>query len=160
MGKTNRPKEGEVVMSRNQKKDKQKLITQLQKMPIVEVACKNVGIPRATYYRWRQADTKFVEACDEAIEQSSGMVSDMAESQLISAIKEKNMTAIIFWLKHHHARYTARLLLEGRIRHETEVLSPEQEDLVLRALKMAGLLPQRIDNKLNQESVAKDESHE
>lgn len=147
-------------MSRNQAKDKKKLVAQLQKMPIVEVACKNVGIPRATYYRWRQSDTKFVEACDEAIEQSSGMVSDMAESQLISAIKEKNMTAIIFWLKHHHERYTARLLLEGRIRHETEVLTPEQEDLVLRALKMAGLLPQRIDNSLNQERVAKDESHE
>lgn len=132
-------------MSRNQKKDKQKLVAQLQKMPIVEAACKQLSLPRATYYRWRLSDIAFAEACDEAIEQSSGMVSDMAESQLISAIKERNMTAIIFWLKHHHPRYTARLLLEGRIRHETEILTPEQEDLVLRALKMAGLLPQRIE---------------
>lgn len=130
-------------MSRNQAKDKKKLITQLHKMPIVEVACKNLNLPRATYYRWRQADAKFAADCDEAIEQSSGMVSDMAESQLISAIKERNMTAIIFWLKHHHPRYTARLLLEGRIRHETEILSPEQEDLVMRALIMAGLLPKQ-----------------
>ena len=130
-------------MSRNQKKDKQKLMVQLQKMPIVEVACKNLNLPRATYYRWRQSDTKFAADCDEAIEQSSGMVSDMAESQLISAIKERNMTAIIFWLKHHHPRYTAKLLLEGRIRHETEILTAEQEDLVMRALVMAGLLPKQ-----------------
>lgn len=140
-------------MSRNQAKEKKKLIEQLKKMPIVEVACKNLGLPRATYYRWRQADQKFADACDEAIEQSSGMVSDMAESQLINAIKEKNMTAIIFWLKHHHPRYTARLLLEGRIRHETEVLTPEQEDLVLRALTMAGLLPHRLNNQLKEEKT-------
>ncbi len=139
-------------MSRNQKKDKQKLIVQLQKMPIVEVACKNLNLPRATYYRWRQSDTKFAEACDEAIEQSSGMVSDMAESQLISAIKERNMTAIIFWLKHHHPRYTARLLLEGRIRHETEILTPDQEDLVMRALVMAGLLPKQATKESGKEN--------
>lgn len=142
-------------MSRNQKKDKQKLIAQLQKMPIVEVACKNLNLPRATYYRWRQADPQFAADCDEAIEQSSGMVSDMAESQLISAIKERNMTAIIFWLKHHHPKYTARLLLDGRIRHETEILSPEQEDLVMRALFMAGLLPKQVtkqDKEINDDS--------
>lgn len=138
-------------MSRNHTKDKQKMVEQLKKMPIVEIACKNLGLPRATYYRWRKADTKFAEACDEAIEQSIGMVSDMAESQLISAIRDKNMTAIIFWLKNHHPRYTARLLLEGRIRHETEVLSADQEELVLRALRLAGLLPNRFDNQVNQE---------
>jgi hypothetical protein len=139
-------------VSRNQTKEKKKLIEQLKKMPIVELACKNLSLPRATYYRWRQADQKFADACDEAIEQSSGMVSDMAESQLIKAIKEKNMTAIIFWLKHHHPRYTARLLLEGRIRHETEVLTPEQEGLVLRALTLAGLLPRQFTDNTTKES--------
>jgi hypothetical protein len=138
-------------MSRNQAKDKKKLIEQLHKMPIVEAACQHLNMPRATYYRWRLSDLKFAEACDKAIEQSCGMVSDIAESQLISAIKEKNMTAIIFWLKHHHPRYTARLLLEGRIRHETEILTPEQEDLVLRALTLAGLLPSNfIDNTVKE----------
>lgn len=139
-------------MSRNQKKDKQKLIAQLQKMPIVEAACKQLNLPRATYYRWRLADAKFATDCDEAIEQSSGMVSDMAESQLISAIKERNMTAIIFWLKHHHPRYTAKLLLEGRIRHEAEILTPEQEDLVMRALVMAGLLPKQATKQDKEEN--------
>lgn len=147
-------------MSRNHTKDKKKLVEQLKKMPIVEVACKNLGLPRSTYYRWRQSDSKFAADCDEAIEQSTSMVSDMAESQLISAIRDKNMTAIIFWLKNHHPRYTARLLLEGRIRHETEVLTPEQEDLVMRALTMAGLLPKRFDNNVTQEAIKEDSNDE
>jgi len=133
-------------MSRNQAKDKQRLIQQLHKMPIVEVACRQISLPRATYYRWRKDDETFAQDCDEAIEQSAGKINDMAESQLINAIKEQNMTAIIFWLKHHHPAYEARLRLDGRIRHETEVLTDEQERLVAKALSMVGLLPK--DTKL------------
>ena len=128
-------------MSRNQVKDKKLLLTKLRRLPIVEAACKQIGLPRATYYRWRKSDPKFAEACDEAIEQSAGKINDMAESQLISAIKQQNMTAIIFWLKHHHPKYENRLRVDGKIKHETEVLSPEQEALVAKALSMVGLLP-------------------
>lgn len=128
-------------MSRNQVKDKKKLINKLKKMPIVEAACKQCGLPRATYYRWRKEDEAFAEACDEAIEQSAGMVNDLAETQLIQAIKQQNMTAIVFWLKHHHPAYENRVKLDGHIKHEAEALSPEQEALVNKALAMAGLLP-------------------
>lgn len=138
-------------MSRNQAKDKQKLLEQLHKLPIVEAACKQVNLPRATYYRWRKDDETFAGDCDEAIEQSAGKINDMAESQLISSIKDKNMTAIIFWLKHHHPAYEARLRLDGHIKHEAEVLTPEQEELVSKALTMAGLLPNNINNEVNKE---------
>ena len=127
-------------MSRNQAQDKKKILDKLHKMPIVEVACKQIGLPRATYYRWRKDDEAFTEACDEALEQSTGMISDMAESQLINAIKEKNMTAIVFWLKHHHPMYETRLRFNGSIKHEVEALSEEQEQLVAKALSMVGLL--------------------
>lgn len=129
-------------MSRDQKKDKDRLIGQLRKTPIVEVACHNIGLPRATYYRWRKEDEAFADACDEAIDQSAGKITDMAESQLISAIKEKNMSAIIFWLRHHHPAYESRLRVDGRIKHESETLSHEQERLVTKALQMVGLLPE------------------
>lgn len=130
-------------MSRNQTLDKKKLIERLHKMPIVEAACKQIGLPRATYYRWRKDDEEFAVACDEAIEQSAGMINDLAESQLIAAIKEKNMTAIIFWLKHHHAAYENRLKLDGKLMVETEELTPEQEAVVTKALSMAGLLTEK-----------------
>lgn len=121
-------------MSRNQKQDKKRLLERLHKMPIVEAACKQIGLPRATYYRWRKDDLAFTEACDEAIEQSAGLINDLAESQLITAIKEQNMTAIIFWLKHHHPKYEARLKLDGHIKHESEELTPQQAEAVIRAL--------------------------
>ncbi len=126
-------------MSRNHTQDKLKLIERLTGNPIVEVACKQAGLPRSTYYRWRKADVEFAEACDEALEQSAALINDMAESQLISAIKEKNMTAIIFWLKHHHRSYRPRLEINANVRGEQQALTPEQTVVVAEALRLAGL---------------------
>lgn len=126
-------------MSRNQTKDKQRIIQQLHKMPIVEAACRQISLPRATYYRWRKDDEAFAKACDEAIEQSAGKINDLAESQLINAIKEQNMTAIIFWLKHHHHNYRNRLEVDARVQATQQELSPEQAELVAKALQLAGI---------------------
>lgn len=134
-------------MSRNQTSDKKKLLEKLAKSPIVEVACKQAGIPRSTYYRWRKSDEKFCADCDGAIEQSAGLINDMAESQLISAIKEKNMTAIIFWLKNHHRAYRSRLEIDATVIGKQEALTPEQASVVAEALKLSGLLsPSEGDN--------------
>ncbi|HEU4966406.1 MAG TPA: phBC6A51 family helix-turn-helix protein [Candidatus Saccharimonadales bacterium] len=135
-------------MSRNQSADKKKLLEKLRKMPIVEVACKQIGLPRATYYRWRKDDEVFAEACDEAIAQSADRINDLAESQLIAAIKDKNMSAITFWLKHHHPVYETRIKVDANVKHETEELTPEQAELVSRALSMAGLLKEQTNEQL------------
>jgi hypothetical protein len=126
-------------MSRNQLQDKKKLLHALSKSPIVEMACKQVNIPRSTYYRWRKGDEEFAEASDIAIEESAGLINDLAESQLISAIKDQNMTAIIFWLKHHHRAYANRLEVDAHIKTDQQALTPEQAEVVERALKLAGL---------------------
>lgn len=127
-------------MSRNQKQDKTKLIAELRKTPIVQVACERTGVPRTTFYRWTRHDPQFAEACEAAMEESSGMINDMAESQLIAAIKEKNMSAIIFWLKHNHRNYETRVKVDARLQREPEELTPEQAELVEKALQHAGLL--------------------
>lgn len=127
-------------MSRNQTQDKQKLLDQFKKTPIVQVACERCGVPRATYYRWRKDDEKFTEACDAAIEESTGFINDMAESQLIAAIKEKNMTAIIYWLKSNHAKYATKIQVSGQINHQIEALTPEQSAVVAEALRLSGLV--------------------
>jgi ACT domain-containing protein len=126
-------------MSRNHTQDKLKLVERLNHTPIVEVACKQAGVPRSTYYRWRKQDEVFAETCDEALEQSTRLINDMAESQLISAIQEKNMTAIIFWLKHHHRTYRTRLEIDANVRSEQQALTPEQAVMVAEALRLAGL---------------------
>lgn len=137
-------------MSRNQAADKKKLLLRLVKTPIVEVACTQAGVPRSTYYRWRKRDEKFAEACDEALEESTGRINDLAESQLISAIKEQNMTAIIFWLKHHHNRYATKVEVTARFKQD-ESLTPEQEVIVQTALRLAGLTDANNITEVNNE---------
>lgn len=127
-------------MSRNIATDKKRLLEKLAKTPIIEVACKQAVVPRSTYYRWRKDDEVFAEECDEVLEQSAGMVSDLAESQLINAIKKENTTAIMFWLKHHHRTYRTRVEVDARIQAIQQELTPEQTETVTRALKLAGLL--------------------
>ena len=123
-----------------QARGKKRLLEQLKKFPVVEIACSKTGVGRATYYRWRKSDTDFDEACDEAIMLSAGFINDLAESQLISSIKERNMTAIIFWLKHHHGAYTTRIELNARIKQESQILTEDQAQQVANALRLAGLL--------------------
>lgn len=138
-------------MSRNQEKDKARLLTKLKRTPIVEVACKQAGVPRSTFYRWRKDDDAFAEAVDEAIDQSAGLISDMAESQLINAIKDQNMTAIMFWLKHHHRTYRNRVEIDAKVEGVQQGLTPEQTELVSQALRLAGL----IKDEGNQENGTK-----
>ncbi len=137
-------------MSRNQQKDKEKFLEKLSKTPIVEVACKQAGLPRTTYYRWRKEDEDFAATCDEAIERSADLINDMAESQLISAIKEKNLTAIMYWLRHHHPAYITRIKVDASLKHEPEELTPEQAELVERSLIHAGLLTKEVKEQLKQ----------
>ncbi|MBP9826994.1 hypothetical protein KBC99_00775 [Candidatus Saccharibacteria bacterium] len=127
-------------MSRNQEADKQRLLAQLAKTPIVEAACKHANLPRSTYYRWRKDDEAFADACDETIDLSIGRINDLAESQLINGIKDQNMSAITFWLKHHHRSYRNRLEIDAKVQTIQQELTPDQAELVSRALRMAGLI--------------------
>lgn len=137
----------EKAIQKRMDNNKQLIIEQLKKVPVVEVACEKIGIGRATYYRWRKENEEFVELADEAIVEGNALVNDMAESQLMSAIRDKNLTAIIFWLKHHHPRYATKVEITGHLKHE-EQLTPEQETLVMKALKLAELLPTAIPGEV------------
>lgn len=139
MGKTDRKGGSENYMTgsieKRQEKVKQELLECLRKTPIVQIACQKLGIARATYYRWRAADENFAKNADKAIDDGSFLVNDMAESQLLSAIKDQNMTAIIFWLKHHHPNYATKIELTGQLKHDYK-LSEEEEKLIEQALLM------------------------
>lgn len=131
--------------------NKELLIEQLKKTPIVQVACEKVGVGRATYYRWRKEDEDFAKLADESIAEGNFLVNDMAESQLMSAIRDKNLTAIIFWLKHHHPSYATKVEVTARLRQDDEQLTPEQEALVMRALKLASVLPSTLSEATKEE---------
>ena len=115
--------------------DKKNMIKQLQRTPIIQIACEKTGIARATYYRWRKEDKEFSRKSERALEEGLKLINDMAESQLISAIKDRNITSILFWLRNRHPAYKTRLELNGTLGLQNEKLNPEQEALVLKALK-------------------------
>lgn len=124
-----------------QNQQKELLLEQLQKAPIIQLACEKVGVARATFYRWKKLDAEFDQQVDTAIETGEKLINDMAESQLLSAIRDRNLTAIIFWLKHHHARYATRVEVTAQLKRAPEQLTPEQEAVVMKALELAALVP-------------------
>jgi len=130
------------------KTDDQKnaLLEQLKKTPIVQIACERIGIGRSSYYRWRKENPEFAKSTDEAITEGELLITDMSESQLISLIRDKNFPAIQLWLRHHHPKYGNKLEVSGNLRVEEKPLSPEQQNLVAEALRLVGL-----ENKQNNE---------
>jgi len=119
-----------------QNNDKELLLQKLKQTPIIQVACQKVGVSRATFYRWKKSDRKFREAAEIAIEEGTNLINDMAESQLVSAIKDKNLTSIIFWLKTHHPKYTNKIEVTTR---EDNKLTKEQKISIKNALILAQL---------------------
>lgn len=121
------------------KKDRLKnsIIEQLKKMPIVQIACERAGIGRATYYRWRNENKNFKKMADDAIAEGELLINDMSESQIISLIREKNWSAISFWLRHHHPKYTNKLEITGHLKHSEEELTLEEKGLIKKALRLA-----------------------
>lgn len=92
-------------MSKNKERTKAQLLKRLSEVRIVEIACKSVGISRATYYRWLQEDRLLAEACEAAIWQGTETISDLAESQIVSRIKGGDLKASTYWLEHHRKEY-------------------------------------------------------
>jgi len=123
-------------------KSKTQILELLKTTPIVQIACQKSGISRATYYRWRDTDKKFKEQSNLALKDGVGFINDLAESQLVSSIKEKNMTAIIFWLKNRHPSYdTTKFQITTPEPEKEEPLTVEQQQLINKALQMASILP-------------------
>lgn len=126
---------------KRQKIEKQTVIDNLKHLPIIEVACAKAGMARATYYRWRKSDEAFTKLADDAISDGVSYINDLAESKLLSEINGGNLTAILYWLNHRHTAYSNKVEVTARLKTDNEILTPEQEALVIKALKLATLIP-------------------
>ena len=132
MGETNWRERSKNIMKTERKG---LLLMQLKKAPIVQVSCEKTGVSRSTYYRWRKDDPEFAEKADLAIDEGLSLINDMAESQLISAIKDRNLTGIIFWLKNHHKNYSPKL--EVTTKNGDLPITDEQREIIKHSLGMA-----------------------
>lgn len=89
-----------------QDKLKDVFIENIKKTPIIQLACSKAGISRATFYRWSKEDENFYKKYLEAESEGREYLSDAMESILIQQAKAGNMTAIIFYLKYNHPKYS------------------------------------------------------
>ena len=132
---------------KRQGKEKAAILEQLRKTPIIQVACERAGVARASFYRWRKDDQKFNEEVEASVEQGLNLINDIAESQLLNAIKDQNLSAIIFWLRSHHNTYKAKVEVTNK--HEGAMLTPEQEKIIKKALRL-GLMSREIKDDKNE----------
>lgn len=126
------------------RKDKRKFLEILEKNPVIQIAVERSGISKATFYRWKESDKEFAEKADASLHEGNSLITDIAIAQLISAIKEKNLGAIKFWLINHDSDYANKLRVTAEVEQET-ALPPEQEALLRRALELVSL-PNKLTN--------------
>lgn len=93
------------TITERQSKEKTKLLEQLKKMPIIQVACERASVSRATYYRWLDDDSVFRDAAMAALADGEDFVSDKSEAQLLALIGDKHFGAVKHWLQHHRPKY-------------------------------------------------------
>lgn len=124
---------------------KHSLVKHLRDIPIATYACQRVGVPKATYYKWRKIDPVFREASDEAIITGKLTLNDVAKSQLIKLIKEGDYRSISFWLKHNDVDFGSKLTL--KIEDDTRKYDPEELKLMATAMKNAGLVGVTMHHK-------------
>lgn len=125
------------------KKQKEDLIEQLKKNPVIQVACERLEIGRATHYRWYTDDKEYGQAVDVAINEGVSFVAEFAESQLFNAVRNNEPWAIGMVLKAMHPRYKNKIEINGNIVHSTRELTPEDEELIKESLRLA--LPTKQD---------------
>jgi hypothetical protein len=129
-------------MKKNKVKDA--FLEQLRKVPIVQVACEKVAVSRNSVYRWRNEDEDFRKAMEEALADGEALVNDMSENQLLSLIRDKNWSAISFWLRHRNPKFRERVEITTKVERVDEPLTPEQEELMKEGLRQA--LPQHHEH--------------
>ncbi len=115
-------------------KKKRAIVEQLRKTPVVQLACERLDVGRSTYYKWRAEDHIFARAADQAKEAGRFLVNDIAESRLLSLIQNDNLTAIIFWLKHNHPKYSVLGRLIDEYDTVRDRLSVEEQTIAMETM--------------------------
>ncbi|MFA5878466.1 MAG: hypothetical protein WC845_03830 [Candidatus Staskawiczbacteria bacterium] len=86
-------------------KDRKEFLEILKEYPIISIACRRAKIDKATIYRWLKRNRKFANQVEHSLGLGRNAVSDLAESQLITSIRNGDQKSIKFWLENNCKRY-------------------------------------------------------
>lgn len=84
-------------------------LEELERTPIISIACEKSNISRNTFYRWMKEDREFSLLADEALKRGIDLVNDVAESNVLNGIKNQDRKWTEFWLRHRHITYKRTL---------------------------------------------------
>lgn len=118
--------------------DKSKLIRILEETPLVNYACKKVGIGRTTFYRWMHSNPDFRREVERALESGRAQWNEVAESSLMKNVKNGMMDAVKFYLVNNDERYTPKRAAPppgGEIKDLSRQRSGPSDDPNLRGAK-------------------------
>ena len=108
-----------------------KVIEELGKHGIIQSACDKNGISRQTFYQWMKENPDFLKQATEALSLGVGVVHDVAMSNLLGAIKSKDMKATTYWLSHRHPEFRRpfvhRVDIDDLIAHERSIAEGVQK---------------------------------
>lgn len=124
------------TIENRQAKFKKLMLEHLKKMPNIQLVCEKIGVGRTTFYTWCRQSKKFKQQVEEAKLEGRLYMSDFAEGQLFSLIKDRKIEAIRLYLQNNHPQYANKLEIKGNIMHEQKELSPEQKKMIRLALKL------------------------
>ena len=75
-------------------KSKKLFLEEIQKNPIVSIACAKLNISRQTIYRWKDEDYDFALEFEKYRDQGKDSIYDLAHSKLVSAVNDGKKWAI------------------------------------------------------------------
>jgi len=108
-------------------KQKDLIIEHLEKMPIIQSCCEKLNIPRSTLYRWKNEDLEFAERMENSLIKGKTLINELAESKIINAMRNGEMVACFFWLKHnsrHYIQAQKEIAQEESSRFQVTIISP------------------------------------
>ena len=111
------------------------------------MAVMKTGISRATYYRWYHEDPEFKTAADTAIYDGSQVIIDLADSKLISKIKEGELKAFFFFLQHRDHRYASKQHIREIRPGPVSQISKKAKDAVDRVFAMFERTAKRAESQ-------------
>ncbi len=82
-----------------------KILEELERTPIIQVVCEKFGISRQTFYRWMNENEDSFNDVNKALGFGIGLVNDVAESNVLAGIKNKDAGYTKYWLSHRHSAY-------------------------------------------------------
>ncbi len=114
----NNAKKQETIRKR-QAEEKEELLAQLRRYPIVQVACEKASVGRQTYYRWLKEDEEFKRATEEALAEGEELFNDLGKHQLLTLMKDKHWPAIHYWLEKRHPEFNkTKIQVDGNVEVE------------------------------------------